>query len=72
MSNFSRNDAVELARKCIKQLPETYYAEPFMPHEWVIDAIIQAHKMGVLMGTDACQGPTHGIMEADDCCHYGK
>lgn len=37
-----REQAIEIARKCAKSKPQSYYAEPFQPHEWVIDAIILA------------------------------
>lgn len=35
------NDAelLEIARQCAKAKPQSYYAEPFQPHEWVIDAM---------------------------------
>jgi hypothetical protein len=35
-------EAVELARKHAKANPQSYYAEPFQPHEWVISAILEA------------------------------
>ena len=34
-----RRIATEIACKHAKAKPESYYAEPFQPHEWVIDAI---------------------------------
>lgn len=37
-----REYAIALARDCIRSKPESYYSEPFMPHEWVIDAIVKA------------------------------
>ena len=37
-----RDEAIEIARKCAKAKPQSYYAEPFQPHEWVIDAIMEA------------------------------
>lgn len=39
---MTREQATEIARKCASEKPESYYAEPFEPHEWVIDAIIYA------------------------------
>jgi len=39
---MTRDDAIELARACAKAKPQSYYAEPFHPHEWVIDAIMTA------------------------------
>lgn len=39
---MSREQAIELARKHAKAKPQSYYAEPFQPHEWVIDAICAA------------------------------
>jgi hypothetical protein len=38
----TRAEAIEIARRCAKTKPQSYYAEPFQPHEWVIDAIIDA------------------------------
>ena len=37
-----REYALYLARKHIQLKPQNYYAEPFQPHEWVIDAIVEA------------------------------
>ena len=34
--------ALEIARKHAKLKPQSYYAEPFHPHEWVLDAINEA------------------------------
>jgi hypothetical protein len=39
---MSRQRAIEIARRCAKAKPQSYYAEPFEPHEWVIDAILEA------------------------------
>ena len=39
---MTREQAIEIARKHAKAKPQGYYAEPFQPHEWVIDAIIEA------------------------------
>jgi hypothetical protein len=39
---LTRDQAIEIARRCAKAKPQSYYAEPFQPHEWVIDAILQA------------------------------
>lgn len=39
---MTRELAIEIARKCAKAKPQSYYAEPFQPHEWVIDAIMEA------------------------------
>ncbi len=39
---MTREQAIEIARRCAKAKPQSYYAEPFQPHEWVIDAIIAA------------------------------
>jgi hypothetical protein len=40
----TREQAIEIARRCAKAKPESYYAEPFQPHEWVIDAIREASR----------------------------
>lgn len=37
-----RARAIEIAREHAKAKPQSYYAEPFQPHEWVIDAIVSA------------------------------
>jgi hypothetical protein len=39
---MNREQAIELARKHAKAKPQSYYAEPFQPHEWVVDAILEA------------------------------
>jgi hypothetical protein len=39
---MNREQAIEIARECAKAKPQSYYAEPFEPHEWVIDAIMRA------------------------------
>jgi hypothetical protein len=39
---MNREQAIALARECAKARPQSYYAEPFEPHEWVIDAIMRA------------------------------
>lgn len=39
---LTRDQAIEIARRCAKAKPQSYYAEPFEPHEWVIDAIMEA------------------------------
>jgi hypothetical protein len=41
-NSMTRNQAIEIARSCAKDKPQSYYAEPFQPHEWVIDAILLA------------------------------
>jgi hypothetical protein len=37
---MKRERAIEIAQHCAKLKPQSYYAEPFQPHEWVIDAIL--------------------------------
>lgn len=39
---MDRTQAVEIARKCARAKPQSYYSEPFEPHEWVVDAILEA------------------------------
>lgn len=39
---LSREEAVEIARAAARAKPQSYYAEPFDPHEWVIDAVMAA------------------------------
>ena len=43
---MTRDQAIELARRFAKAKPQSYYSEPFMPHEWVIDAIVAAYLKG--------------------------
>lgn len=42
--SMSRDQAVEIARRHAKAKPHSYYAEPFQPHEWVVDAILEASR----------------------------
>ena len=39
---MTREEAIEIARAAAKAKPQSYYAEPFEPHEWVVDAILAA------------------------------
>jgi hypothetical protein len=39
-NSMTREQAIEIARHCAKAKPQSYYSEPFQPHEWVIDAIL--------------------------------
>lgn len=39
---MTREQAIEIAQRCAKAKPPSYYSEPFQPHEWVIDAILAA------------------------------
>lgn len=42
---YNRKQAIELAVKCANKYPESYVTgENFVPHEWVIEAIIEASK----------------------------
>lgn len=50
---MTREEAIEIAKRCAAAKPESYYAEPFQPHEWVIDAIME-----VGTARDACIGDT--------------
>jgi hypothetical protein len=43
-SELSRDEAIELARRCAKAKPQSYYTEPFEPHEWVVDAIVEGSR----------------------------
>ncbi len=40
--SVSFEEAQQIARKHAKAEPESYYSEPFEPHLWVINAIIEA------------------------------
>jgi hypothetical protein len=44
---MTREEAITIARYCAKEKPQSYYAEPFQPHEWVIDAILLAAARSV-------------------------
>jgi len=39
---ITRRRAVEIAIEAARKARPSYYAEPFTPHEWVIDAILTA------------------------------
>lgn len=39
---MTRDEAVEIARAAAAAKPPSYYAEPFAPHEWVVDAVLAA------------------------------
>jgi hypothetical protein len=39
---MTRDEAIEIARRHAKAKPESYYSEPFQPHEWVVDSIVAA------------------------------
>jgi hypothetical protein len=41
---LSREQAIDIARECAAAKPQSYYADPFEPHEWVIDAIMTAAR----------------------------
>lgn len=42
---LTRGEAIELGRHCASAKPQSYYSgSDFMPHEWVIDAIIAASR----------------------------
>jgi len=41
---MNRERLIEIARASAKAKPQSYYAEPFEPHEWVIDAMLGAMK----------------------------
>jgi hypothetical protein len=41
-ASLSREQAIRIAQIHAKLRPQSYYAEPFQPHEWVIEAIIAA------------------------------
>lgn len=45
---LTREQAIEIARRCAKAKPQSYYSEPFQPHEWVIDAIVAGYSMCAL------------------------
>lgn len=41
---MTREQAKEIAREAIRRKPQSYYVEPFEPHEWVVDAILEAYS----------------------------
>jgi hypothetical protein len=41
-SLLSHDEAVEIARAAAKSAQPSYYAEPFYPHGWVVDAVLHA------------------------------
>lgn len=44
-NSMTREQAIEIARHCAKAKPQSYYSEPFQPHEWVIDAILLGARL---------------------------
>lgn len=62
---MTREQAIALARKHAAKAPHTYTkSEAFMPHEWVINALIEAHDMGESEEFNRClpetpPGPVH-------------
>jgi hypothetical protein len=74
----TRQQAIELARRFAKAKPQSYYSEPFQPHEWVVDAIVAAYLKGCYeasgeidsliheMQPDPYQGHSAGCM-CNDC-----
>lgn len=47
MTKWNRKWATTMAKNWAKSLPESYYQEPFEPHEWVIQAIWDAFHAGM-------------------------
>ena len=45
-----RQIAIDIACRHAKLKPESYYAEPFQPHEWVVDAIEHVLKDAWMLG----------------------
>ena len=41
---MTRAEAIDVARAAARAKPQSYYAEPFEPHEWVVDAILAASR----------------------------
>lgn len=44
--------AREIAVACAKKKPESYYEEPFHPHQWVLDAVLFGIKAGLEMAAE--------------------
>jgi hypothetical protein len=63
---MNREQAIELARRFAKAKPESYYSEPFRPHEWVIDAIVAANLKGYYESQCTCS--SNPCEPADDRC----
>lgn len=57
-SDMTREQAIEIARRFAKAKPQSYYSEPFQPHEWVIDAIVAAYLKGYYENSG---GSEHGV-----------
>lgn len=39
---MTRDEAVEICRRAIIKNPEAYAESPFHPHDWVIEAVLEA------------------------------
>lgn len=59
-----RARAIEIARKHAKAKPQSYYAEPFQPHEWVIDALVEA------LAPSPAQAEGESVGDAEDAARY--
>ncbi len=46
-----------IARRCAKARPQSYYSEPFWPHDWVIDAMREAVRHAM----DRAKGDPEGV-----------
>lgn len=45
-NKLSTADAIQIACNNAKQKQESYYREPFQPHDWVVEAIKEAYLYG--------------------------
>lgn len=49
---MNEKEARELAVEFAKMYRPTYYTEPFTPHEWVVQAIMESFRKGHRIGYD--------------------
>lgn len=65
---MTRDEAIEIAKAAAKQNPPSYYAEPFEPHPWVVDAIqmaVSPYQTALGYIEDLAMSPNGGAMIFD-------
>lgn len=62
-NEFQRDRAIGIAKEFSALFPEAYVAAGFMPHEWVVRALVRAHILGCRDGFE--DGRNVGITQAE-------
>lgn len=58
----------ELACECAKAKPQSYYAEPFEPHPWVMDAVNAAYLRGLEDAAKIAESKEYRDWDSGDEC----